>query len=72
MIFLVLATGCVPRLDRIEGLAEAGNHFYQYEAARKLADKIATIEKGRVFITALFLKRQMYLTNVVLRQWKQP
>ena len=52
--FLVLATGCVPRLDRIEGLAEAGNHFYQYEAARKLADKIATIEKGRVFITVTF------------------
>lgn len=52
--FLVLATGCVPSPHRIEGLKEAGNHFYQYEAARILADKLAKIEKGRVFITVSF------------------
>lgn len=51
---LVFATGCVPRPDRIEGLAEAGDHFYQYAASRQLADKLATIEKGRIFITVTF------------------
>ncbi|EPO7432229.1 NAD(P)/FAD-dependent oxidoreductase [Yersinia enterocolitica] len=52
--FLVFATGCVPRPDRIEGLAEAGDHFYQYAASRQLADKLAKIEKGRIFITVSF------------------
>lgn len=52
--FLVVATGCVPRPDRIEGLKEIGNHFYAYDAARKLADQIAKIEKGRIFITVSF------------------
>lgn len=51
---LVFATGCVPRPDRIEGLSEAGDHFYQYAASRQLADKLATIEKGRIFITVTF------------------
>ncbi|QXX82882.1 NAD(P)/FAD-dependent oxidoreductase [Providencia sp. R33] len=52
--FLVVATGCVPRPDRIEGLKEIGNNFYAYDAARKLADQIAKIEKGRIFITVSF------------------
>ncbi|MCH5923287.1 NAD(P)/FAD-dependent oxidoreductase, partial [Salmonella enterica] len=48
---LVFATGCVPWPERIEGLSQAGDHFYQYQAARRLAHKLATIEKGRIFIT---------------------
>lgn len=52
--FLVIATGCVPAPERIEGLAQGGDHFYQYEAARQLAQRLATIEKGRIFITVSF------------------
>ncbi|MFV8868099.1 NAD(P)/FAD-dependent oxidoreductase [Serratia fonticola] len=52
--FLVFATGCVPWPEQIEGLAQAGDHFYQYQAARQLAQKLATIEKGRIFITVSF------------------
>ncbi|MDC6120607.1 FAD/NAD(P)-binding oxidoreductase [Serratia rubidaea] len=52
--FLVFATGCLPWTEKIPGLAEAGDHFYQYQAARRLADKLATIEKGRIFITVSF------------------
>ena len=59
--FLVLATGCVPSPHRIEGLKEAGNHFYQYEAARTL-DKLAKIEKVvYLFYGLVFLKHLMYL-----------
>ncbi len=53
---LVIATGCVPAPHKIEGLAEAGNHFYQYQPARALAQKLTTIEKGRIFITVSFPK----------------
>lgn len=52
--FLVIATGCVPKPERIEGLKDIGNHFYAYEASRKLADQLAKIEKGRIFITVSF------------------
>lgn len=52
--FLVIATGCVPAPERIEGLKEAGDHFYQYEPARQLAQRLSTIEKGRIFITVSF------------------
>lgn len=52
--FLVFATGCVPWPDKIEGQAQAGDHFYQYQPARQLAQKLATIEKGRIFITVSF------------------
>lgn len=52
--YLVIATGCVPRPDRIEGLKEIGNHFYAYDSARKLADQLSKIEKGRIFITVSF------------------
>lgn len=52
--FLVFATGCVPWPERIEGLAQAGDHFYQYQAARQLAQKLSSIEKGRIFITVSF------------------
>ena len=48
--FLVIATGCIPAPERIEGLKKAGDHFYQYEPARQLAQRLSTIEKGRIFI----------------------
>ncbi|CAL1240643.1 NAD(P)/FAD-dependent oxidoreductase [Candidatus Methylocalor cossyra] len=54
--FLVIATGCVPAPERIEGLAEAGDHFYQYRPAHRLAEKLFTIERGRIFITVSFPK----------------
>ncbi len=53
---LVIATGCVPSPERIEGLAEAGDHFYSYEPARRLAERIAPIERGTVFVTVTFPK----------------
>ncbi|AIL62505.1 NAD(P)/FAD-dependent oxidoreductase [Pseudomonas alkylphenolica] len=52
--FLVIATGCVPAPERIEGLQQGGDHFYQYEPARQLAQRLASIEKGRIFITVSF------------------
>ncbi|MFK8328412.1 FAD/NAD(P)-binding oxidoreductase [Pseudomonas sp. BJa5] len=52
--FLVIATGCVPAPERIEGLSQGGDHFYQYEPARQLARRLASIEKGRIFITVSF------------------
>lgn len=54
--FLVIATGCVPAPERIEGLKEAGDHFYQYPAARQLAERLNTIERGRIFVTVSFPK----------------
>lgn len=51
---LVIATGCTPFPQKIPGLAEAGDHFYQYAAARQLAHKLSTIKKGRIFITVSF------------------
>ena len=54
--YLVISTGCIPAPERIEGLKEAGNHFYQYQAARQLAHKLTTIQKGRIFITVNFPK----------------
>lgn len=54
--YLVVATGCVPEPERIEGLAQAGNHFYQYQPALRLAEKLMSIEKGRIFITVTFPK----------------
>ncbi len=52
--YLVIATGCVPAPERIEGLKEAGDHFYQYTPARQLAERLSTIKKGRIFITVSF------------------
>ena len=52
--FLVIATGCVPAPERIEGLQQGGDHFYQYEPARQLAQRLASIERGRIFITVSF------------------
>lgn len=54
--YLVISTGCVPAPERIEGLKEAGDHFYQTKAAQQLAQKLRTIEEGRIFITVNFPK----------------
>ncbi|QEQ96933.1 NAD(P)/FAD-dependent oxidoreductase [Neptunomonas concharum] len=54
--YLVISTGCIPSPERIEGLKEAGDHFYQYQPARNLAKKLMTIEKGRIFVTVNFPK----------------
>lgn len=54
--YLIVATGCVPAPERIEGLPAGGDHFYQYQPARRLAEKLTTIEKGRIFITVNFPK----------------
>lgn len=53
---LVISTGCIPSPERIEGLKEGGDHFYQHAPARQLADKLSTIEKGRIFVTVTFPK----------------
>lgn len=54
--YLVISTGCVPSPEKIVGLKEAGDHFYQYDPARQLAKKLMTIEKGRIFVTVNFPK----------------
>lgn len=52
--YLVISTGCIPSPERIDGLKEAGDHFYQYDPARALAKKLMTIEKGKIFVTVNF------------------
>jgi len=54
--YLVVSTGCIPAPERIEGLQEAGDHFYQHDPARQLFEKLSTIEKGRIFIGVTFPK----------------
>ncbi len=54
--FMVISTGCIPSPERIEGLKEAGDHFYQTKPAQQLAHKLRTIEEGRIFITVNFPK----------------
>lgn len=52
--YLVIATGLLSAPERIEGLKEAGDHFYDYAPALRLAEKLKTIEKGRIFVTVSF------------------
>ncbi len=54
--YIVVSTGCLPAPERIPGMPEAGDWFYQHDPARRLADKLRTFEKGRVFITVNFPK----------------
>ncbi len=54
--FLVLATGCEVAPDRIPGLKEAGDWFYTYEGAQKIAKKFEKLKKGRVLVTINFPK----------------
>lgn len=68
----MIATGCVPAPERIEGLQEAGDHFYQYEPARQLARRLASIEKGRIFITVSFPQPPTCRTNAASLRWKPP
>lgn len=53
---LVISTGCIPCPERIEGLKQGGDHFYQHDPARLLADKLKKIEKGRILVTVTFPK----------------
>lgn len=52
----MISTGCVPSPERIEGLKEGGDHFYQTEPAMQLAQKLRTIKEGRIFVTVNFPK----------------
>ncbi len=54
--YLVIATGCLPAPERIEGLKEAGDYFYQYKPALRLSEKFQKLQKGRVLITVSFPK----------------
>lgn len=54
--FLIIATGCEIDAKRIPGLHEAGDWFYSYEGAKKLAKKFKELEKGRVLVTVSFPK----------------
>ena len=54
--YLVVSTGCVPSPERIPGLQEAGDHFYQHDPAMQLFEKLRVIEKGRVFVGVTFPK----------------
>lgn len=54
--YLIVSTGCIPSPERIEGLKEAGDHFYQHDPALQLYNKLSTIEKGRIFIGVTFPK----------------
>lgn len=54
--YLVLSTGCVPAPEKIEGLKEGGDHFYQHAPARQLAERLSKLEKGRVLVTVTFPK----------------
>ncbi|MFB7882369.1 NAD(P)/FAD-dependent oxidoreductase [Brevundimonas diminuta] len=52
--YIVVSTGCLPAPERIPGLKEGGDYFYQHDPARQLADKLRRFEKGRIFITVNF------------------
>jgi len=52
--YLVVSTGCLSASERIEGLKEGGDHFYQHDPAKQLFEKLSTIEKGRIFIGVTF------------------
>src|SRR5690554_2889196 len=54
--YLVISTGCIPAPERIEGLKEAGDHFYQHDPAMQPYKNLSTIEKGRIFIGVTFPK----------------
>lgn len=54
--YIVVSTGCLPAPERIPGLSEGGDYFYQYAPARQLAEKLRNFEKGRIFITVNFPK----------------
>lgn len=67
--YLVIATGCQPRPDRISGMKEAADHFYQYQPARWRKNWQNSKKAGFLL---RFLSRipLMFLTSVVSRRWK--
>lgn len=54
--YLILAVGCQAAPERIPGLKEAGDWFYTYEGAMKLAKKFKELKSGKVLITVNFPK----------------
>jgi sulfide:quinone oxidoreductase len=54
--YIVVSTGCLPAPERIPGLKEAGDYFYQQKPALQMAEKLRNFEKGRIFITVNFPK----------------
>ena len=54
--YIVVSTGCLPAPERIPGLKQAGDYFYQQKPALQLAEKLRNFEKGRIFITVNFPK----------------
>ncbi len=54
--YIVVSTGCLPAPERIPGLKEAGDYFYQQKPALQMAERLRNFEKGRIFITVNFPK----------------
>jgi sulfide:quinone oxidoreductase len=54
--YIVVSTGCLPAPERIPGLKQAGDYFYQQKPALQMAEKLRNFEKGRIFITVNFPK----------------
>ena len=54
--YIVVSTGCLPAPERIPGLKEAGDYFYQQKPALQMAERLRKFEKGRIFITVNFPK----------------
>ncbi len=54
--YIVVSTGCLQAPERIPGLKQAGDYFYQQKPALQMAEKLRNFEKGRIFITVNFPK----------------
>lgn len=54
--YIIVSTGCLPAPERIPGLKEAGDYFYQQKPALQMAERLRKFEKGRIFITVNFPK----------------
>lgn len=48
---LVIATGSRPTPEDVPGLAEAGQHCYSADAARRLHERLAAFTGGRILVT---------------------
>ena len=68
--FPVFATDYVHWPKRIEGAVLASDQFYQYQAAGRLAHKLATIEKDVSLSPFPSLKRLMHPTSAASRRLK--
>jgi sulfide:quinone oxidoreductase len=48
--YIVVSTGCLPAPERIPGLKEAGDYFYQQKPALQMAERLRKFEKGRITV----------------------